>query len=67
MLGVLATSIGGGPIGVLHLGWLANNIGGPWALTVVAIEGFVLLGFVAVIYPELFRGGPLAVSGKAAE
>jgi hypothetical protein len=25
------------------------------------------LGFVAVIYPELFRGGPQAVSGKAAE
>lgn len=72
MLGVLATSIGAGPLGVLHLGWLANMIGAPWALTIVATEGFVLLGFVAAIFPELFRGGPKPagekpVSGKAAE
>lgn len=56
VLGVLATCIGGGPIGVLNLGLLAEWLGAPLAIAVMLAEGAILLALTAVYWPELFRG-----------
>jgi len=56
VLGVLATSIGAGPIGVLNLGLMAEWLGPPLAIAVMTGEGLVLLVVVAVVYPEIYRG-----------
>ncbi len=42
VLGVLAVSIGAGPIGALHVGWLASQIGADTAVLAIAIAGIVL-------------------------
>jgi len=51
MLGVLSVCIGAGPLGVLHVGWLADRIGGSLALTVIAVEGLVALLVLAFARP----------------
>ncbi len=56
VLGVLATCIGGGPIGVLHLGLLADHLGAPLGIAIMVAEGVLLLILTALIWPELFRG-----------
>jgi len=56
VLGVLATSIGAGPIGVLNLGLMAEWLGPSLAIAVMTGEGLVLLVTVALVYPEIFRG-----------
>jgi MFS family permease len=43
LFGVLSVCIGMGPVGFLHLGWLAETIGASWATTVVGVEGLVAL------------------------
>ena len=43
MLGVLTLCIGTGPIGFLHVGWLAETFGVPVALIVTASEGLLAL------------------------
>jgi MFS family permease len=43
MLGVLSVCIGIGPIGFVHLGWLADLIGAQWATAASGIEGLVVL------------------------
>ena len=53
VMGVLAMCIGTGPIGFVHLGWLASHLGAPQALTVMAAEGILALLVVAILYPEL--------------
>ncbi|MPY72764.1 MAG: MFS transporter [Alphaproteobacteria bacterium] len=65
VLGVLATCIGAGPLGVLNLGLLATWLGANWAIVVMTAEGLVLLAVVAAIWPELYRS-PRPVSEKAA-
>ena len=42
VLGVLAVAIGSGPIGALHVGWLATEIGTDTAVMAIAVVGFVL-------------------------
>jgi len=66
VLGVLATCIGAGPLGVLNLGFLASWLGASWGVVVMAAEGLVLMAVVAVIWPELYRGGR-RLNEKAAE
>ena len=66
VLGVLATCIGAGPLGVLNLGFLASWLGASWGVVVMAAEGLVLMAVVAVIWPELYRGGQ-RLNEKAAE
>lgn len=66
VLGVLATCIGAGPLGVLNLGFLAAWLGANWGVVVMAAEGLVLMAVVAVIWPELYRG-PRALTERAAE
>jgi len=57
VLGVLATSIGAGPIGVLNLGLMAEWLGPSLAIAVMTCEGLLLLAIVALIFPEIYRGG----------
>lgn len=58
-MGVVAVCIGGGaPLGILHVGLLADWLGAPAAVSVIAMEGLIALGFAAWMWPELLR--PLA-------
>ncbi len=43
VLGVLTLCIGTGPIGFLHVGWLAETFGAPAALMITASEGLLAL------------------------
>ena len=54
-MGVLTICIGTGPIGFLHLGLLAEWLGAYTAVTVVAVEGLVMLGLALVVWPEARR------------
>ena len=53
MMGLLATCIGCSPIGMLHLGALAEAMGTAPALRLVAAEGLAALILAAVIWREL--------------
>jgi MFS family permease len=55
LMGVLSVCIGAGPIGVMHVGWLASMLGGSLALTVIAIEGLVAMAVLIALVPELRR------------
>lgn len=66
VLGVLATCIGAGPLGVLNLGMLASWLGAGLGVAVMAAEGLVLMALVAVIWPELYRG-PRPLTERAAK
>ena len=49
VLGVLTLCIGTGPIGFLHVGWLAESFGAPVALMVTASEGLLALLVLRVV------------------
>lgn len=66
MFGVLATSIGAGPLGVIQVWLLAEWLGAPLAVAIMAAEGLVLLTIVALRWPELFRGVTALSTGTAA-
>jgi len=66
VLGVLATCIGAGPLGVLNLGLLASWLGAGMGVVVMAAEGLVLIAIVAMVWPELYRT-PRPLSERAAE
>jgi len=53
VMGVLAVCIGTGPIGFLHVGWMASHLGAPQALAIMAAEGIAALLIVAILYPEV--------------
>jgi len=53
VMGVLAVCIGSGPIGMLHLGLLANWLDAPTALAVMGVEGLIALGVVMWIWKEV--------------
>ncbi|WP_420405419.1 MFS transporter [Nisaea sp.] len=55
LMGILSVCIGSGPLGVLHVGWLAAHIGGSAALTVIALEGLVAIAVLVWKVPELRR------------
>ena len=52
VLGVLTLCIGTGPIGFLHVGWLAESFGAPVALMVTASEGLLALLVLRVVGPK---------------
>lgn len=58
MMGVLSVCIGTGPLGFLHLGWLAERLGAPWAVTAMALEGLLALWIAARVWPELLAPQP---------
>ncbi|MEP3068656.1 MAG: MFS transporter [Parvibaculum sp.] len=55
LMGILSVCIGAGPLGVLHVGWLASLIGGSAALSVIAIEGLAATALLVWCVPELRR------------
>jgi MFS family permease len=55
VMGLLTVSIGAGPIGMLHVGLLADWLGAAHAVALIAAEGLVALAVVALVWPELRR------------
>ena len=55
VMGVLAMCIGFGPIGILHVGFLANQFGAATAVTIISTEGFLALCLAGYFWPELRR------------
>jgi MFS family permease len=53
VMGVLAVCIGSGPIGMLHLGLLANWLDAPTALAVMGLEGLLAIGLTMWIWKEI--------------
>jgi len=53
MLGVLSVCIGVGPIGFIHLGWLADLIGAQSATAVVGVEGLLTLLLTRRLWREV--------------
>ena len=56
MMGLLSACIGSGPIGLLHLGLMAAWFGASAACTIIAVEGLVALGRVALKWRGLIGG-----------
>ncbi len=55
VMGVLTVSIGTCPIGMLHVGLLAEYFGAGPAVVIMAIEGLMALALVALFWPEMRR------------
>ena len=55
VMGVLAMCIGFGPLGILHVGFLADQFGAAVAVSVIAVEGFIALCIAGYYWPELHR------------
>ncbi|MDP6709465.1 MAG: MFS transporter [Alphaproteobacteria bacterium] len=53
LMGLLSVFIGTGPLGFLHLGWMADRIGATAATSVMALEGLVVLILAVTIWPIL--------------
>src|SRR3546814_5050063 len=62
VMGVPAVCIGGGnPLGILHVGLLADWFGAPMAVAIVCVEGLIAMTLIAWRWPEIlrpFRTGP---------
>lgn len=59
VMGVLVTCIGAAPVGVLHVGLLAEWVGAPRAVTIIAVEGLLAVAVSTMIWPELRRAPEL--------
>ena len=53
LMGVLTLCIGAGPIGLLHVGLLAEWVGAPRAVAITAMEGLAALVVAVLAWPEL--------------
>jgi hypothetical protein len=62
-MGLLTVAIGGGPIGMLYVGVLADWLGAANAVACLAVQGLVLLALAAWNWPELRR--PVALTAHA--
>jgi MFS family permease len=60
VMGMLTVGIGTCPIGMLHVGLLADGLGAGLAIVIMAIEGLVALAVVAALWPEFRRETLLA-------
>ncbi len=65
LMGLLTVAIGAGPIGMLHVGLLANWLGAAHAVALIALEGLVALALAALVWPELRR--PVALVPELAQ
>jgi MFS family permease len=54
-MGLLTVAIGGGPIGMLYVGVLADWLGASAAVACLAVQGLILLALAAWYWPELRR------------
>ena len=52
-LGIITLAIGAGPIGALMLGAIAEKLGAPIALTIIATLGLLTVGLVGLLLPTL--------------
>ena len=57
VMGLLSVCIGTGPIGILHLGLMAEWLGPARAVTVMGLEGLVMMGLVIAVFPTLRQPG----------
>jgi MFS family permease len=55
LMGLLTVAIGAGPIGMLHVGLLADWLGAANAVALIALEGLAALALAALVWPELRR------------
>ncbi len=55
VMGVLAMCIGFGPLGILHVGFLAHLFGAATAVTIISAEGFLALCAAGYYWNELRR------------
>ena len=53
VMGVLAMCIGFGPLGILHVGFLADLFNAATAVTIIASEGILALCLAGYFWPEL--------------
>lgn len=60
VMGMVTVSIGAGPIGMLQVGLLADWLGAPAAVALIALEGLVALALALLIWPELRRPAELS-------
>jgi MFS family permease len=67
VMGVLTVGIGAGPLGMLHLGWLADWVGAAAAVQIMALEGLIALALTALIWPETWRATDIAPPAPAAD
>jgi MFS family permease len=66
VMGVLTVGIGAGPLGMLHLGWLADWLGAAAAVQIMAAEGLIALALTALVWPEMWRATDLAATAANA-
>ena len=59
VMGVLAVCIGAGPIGMLHVGFLADWLGAATAVSIITSEGLLALIAIFFALPELRRPSTL--------
>lgn len=52
VMGVLSVAVGTGPLGVLHLGLLAEWLGAPAALMIMSLEGIAMLAVIFFVWRE---------------
>ena len=52
VMGVLSVAVGTGPLGVLHVGLLAEWLGAPAALMIMSLEGIAMLGVIFFVWRE---------------
>lgn len=55
VMGVLAMCIGFGPLGILHVGLLADLFGAAAAVSIISLEGLIALCVAGYFWPELRR------------
>lgn len=55
VLGVLAVTIGTGPVAALAVGAIAEAAGAPMAVMIIAIGGLLLLGVTALVSPNFLK------------
>jgi len=59
VMGVLSMSIGAAPLGLLHLGLMAEVFGAKSALTIISIEGLIVLLLCLAVWPAIWRARDL--------
>jgi MFS family permease len=71
VMGMVTVSIGAGPLGMLQVGLLADWLGAPMAVALIAGQGLIALALTVVVWPELRRpaalspGAPQSPAGAA--
>jgi MFS family permease len=57
-MGALAICIGFAPLGMMHLGWLAEHLSAPAAVAISAAEGAAAVIAVMLLFPRILKPDP---------